>query len=169
MCGVTNVLLPIFIWFKIKPLREFIFASSILGGLAILFYPVTVLYGDPFILTLPMLRSMFVHFFLIFIPFFMIYRGDVELKAKKWKSIMFGLLGLAAWAMVGNLFIDSSANNMYLMENPFYGGPIPIINQLPNGYHVIFLAAAVTVGYIIVFNIAGFFTKMGIQDKKIKA
>jgi hypothetical protein len=58
--------------------------------------------------------------------------------------------------MFGNIVIDSSANNMYLISNPFIGGPIPILNQLPNGFHVIFLTVAVTFGYAIVYFIAGF-------------
>jgi hypothetical protein len=168
LCGVMNILLPIVIWFNIKPLKGFVFASSILGGLAVLFYPVTVLYGDPFMITLPMVRSAFVHMFLILIPVFLIYRGDVVLNAKKWKHIAIGLLSLAAWAMFGNLFIDKNANNMYLMSNPFYGGPIPILNRLPNGYHVIFLAVAVTIGYFIVFQIAGIFTRLGKHQRTIE-
>ncbi len=158
LCGVMNIMLPIVIWFNIKWLKEFVFASSILGGFAILLYPVTVLYGDPFLITLPMLRSATVHFFLIFIPLFLINRGDVTLNGAKWKRIAAGLLLTAAWAMFGNLFIDKTANNMYLMSNPFYGGPIPLLNVLPNGYHVLFLAFAVTIGYFIIFQIAKLFS-----------
>jgi len=67
MCGVTNILLPLVIWFRIKPLKEFVFISAILGGIAVILYPVTVLYGHPYVLTLPIIRSVFIHFFLLFI------------------------------------------------------------------------------------------------------
>ncbi len=158
LCGVMNILLPIVIWFDIKPLKTFVFSTSILGGLAVIFYPVTVLYGAPYQITLPIIRSSVIHFFLVLIPLFLIYRGDLVLDKKKWWQVAIGLVTVAGWAMIGNLFIDKDANNMYLMSNPFYQGPIPIINQLPNGYHVIFLTVAVTLGYIITFNIARYFT-----------
>lgn len=158
LCGVMNIVLPIVIWFDIKPLKTFVFATSILGGLAVIFYPVTVLFGAPYQITLPIIRSSVIHFFLVLIPLFLIYRGDVVLDKKKWWQVAIGLISIGIWAMFGNLFIDRYANNMYLISNPFYQGPIPIINQLPNGYHVIFLIVAVTLGYIITFNIAKYFT-----------
>ncbi|MDA3931664.1 MAG: YwaF family protein [Tenericutes bacterium] len=159
ICGIMNMILPIVIWFNIKPLKNFVFATSILGGLSVMFYPVTVLYGNPFVFTLPIIRSSIVHFFLILIPLFLIYRGDFSLKKENWFSIAFPLILTALWAMLGNIFIDPSANNMYLMSNPFFNGPIPLINVLPNGYHVLFLAVAVTLGYVIVFQIAKIFEK----------
>ncbi|QWB99315.1 YwaF family protein [Mycoplasmatota bacterium] len=168
LCGIMNIVLPIVIWFDIKPLKDFVFATSILGGLAVMFYPVTVLYGNPFALTLPILRSTIVHFFLVFIPLFLMHRGDFNLNKKRWYSIAFWLIMTALWAMFGNIFIDSNANNMYLMSNPFKGGPIPIINVLPNGFHVIFLAFAVTIGYVIVYQIAGLFTGKHLLAKHLK-
>jgi hypothetical protein len=162
LCGVMNILLPIVIWFDIKPLKTFTFSTSILGGLAVVFYPVTVLFGDPFIITMPMIRSAVVHFFLIFIPLFLIYRGDVKIKGKNWYQVAIGILSVAAWAMFGNLFIDSEANNMYLMVNPFLDGPVPILNQMPNGWHVFTLAIAVTIGYFIVFQLAKLFSNLNI-------
>jgi heme A synthase len=156
LCGIVNILLPIVIWFDIKPLKDFVFATSILGGFSVIFYPVTVLYGEPFRVILPNLRSSVIHFFLIFIPLFLIYRGDFKLKKERWTYVALGLVISALWAMFGNIVIDSSANNMYLISNPFIGGPIPILNQLPNGFHVIFLTFAVTIGYAIVYFIAGF-------------
>jgi len=160
LCGVMNILLPVVIWFNIKPLKFFVYLSSILGGLSVIFYPVTVLYGDPFIFTLPMLRSIIVHFFLIFIPLFLIYQGDIKIEKKKAYQLVVGILLTAVWAMFGNLLINNNANNMYLMSNPFFGGPIPLINALPNGWHVLFLAFAVTIGYTIAFNIAKAFQKL---------
>ncbi|MFO7968781.1 MAG: YwaF family protein [Candidatus Izemoplasmatales bacterium] len=157
LCGIMNILLPFVIWFNIKPLKDFVFATAILGGLAVIFYPVTVLYGEPFRITFPIIRSSVIHFFLIFIPLFLIYRGDFKLRKANWTKVAIGLLLTAAWAMFGNLFIDQNANNMYLMSNPFNGGPIPVINILGNGYHVLFLAGAVTIGYIIVFQISYLF------------
>lgn len=162
LCGVMNILLPIVVWFDIKPLKTFTYLTSILGGLAVVFYPVTVLFGDPFIITMPMIRSVVVHFFLVLIPLFLIYRGDLKVKGKNWYQVAIGLLSVAAWAMIGNLFIDSEANNMYLMVNPFLDGPIPVLNQTPNGWHVFILAVAVTFGYFIVFQIAKLFENLNI-------
>jgi len=157
LCGMMNILLPIVIWFDIKPLKDYVFATSVLGGLAVIFYPVTVLYGQPFQVILPNVRSSIVHLFLIFIPLFLIYRGDFKFKKERWHLIAFGLVLSALWATIGNLLIDTTANNMYLMSNPFKNGPIPVINVLPNGYHIIFLTAAVTFGYIVVYQIAALF------------
>lgn len=159
LCGIMNMILPFVIWFNIKPLKDYVFATSILGGLSVMFYPVTVLYGSPFIFTLPIVRSTIVHFFLVFIPLFLIYRGDFKLSKERWFPIALSLIITALWAMFGNIFIDRTANNMYLMSNPFLNGPIPIINILPNGYHVLFLAVAVTFGYVIVFQIAKVFER----------
>ncbi|MFP4478335.1 MAG: hypothetical protein ACLFPM_02755 [Candidatus Izemoplasmatales bacterium] len=168
LCGIMNMLLPLVIWLNIKPLKDFVFATSILGGLAVMFYPVTVLYGNPFAFTLPILRSSIIHFFLVFIPLFLIYRGDFKLRKDRWFPIALSLIITALWAMFGNIFIDPTANNMYLMSNPFLKGPIPLINILPNGYHVIFLAVAVTLGYVIVFQIAKVFEKKQIYRKKFQ-
>lgn len=169
MCGVTNILLPIVIWFDIKGLKEFVFASSILGGLAVILYPVTVLYGHPYLLTLPIIRSVFVHFFLLFIPLFLINRGDYKLEGRRWWHVAVGLLALAAWAMIGNLWIDVGDNNLYLMNNPFYGGPIPLINLIPNGWHVLLLAVMVTIGYYLIYQLTKLFEPGGFIRWKTKS
>ena len=168
LCGMMNILLPIVIWFDIKPLKDYVFATSVLGGLAVIFYPVTVLYGEPFRLILPNVRSSIVHLFLIFIPLFLIYRGDFKLKKERWHYISIGLILSALWAMFGNLVIDRSANNMYLMSNPFKHGPIPVINLVSNGVHVIVLALAVTFGYFVVYQIAALFDGRYFQRIMVK-
>ncbi|MDT8337303.1 MAG: YwaF family protein [Candidatus Izemoplasmatales bacterium] len=159
LCGVMNIVLPLTIWFKIKPLKPFVYLTSILGGLAVVLYPVTVLYGEPFQVTLPMLRSSIVHFFLVLIPLVLIYRRDIKLNKKHGIHIAIGLLSIAAWAMIGNLFIDTTANNMYLMVNPFLDGPIPILNTMKSGWHNIILTIMVTIGYIIIYQFAKLFQK----------
>lgn len=159
LCGVMNIVLPITIWFNIKPLKPFVYLTSILGGLAVVLYPVTVLYGDPFQITLPMLRSSVVHFFLVFIPLFLIYRGDIKMEKKYWYHIAIGLLSIAAWAMIGNLFIDTTANNMYLMINPFLNGPVPILNTIKSGWHNIILTIMVSIGYFLIYQFAKLFQK----------
>ena len=159
LCGVMNIFLPLVVWFDLKKLKPFVYLTSILGGLAVVLYPVTVLYGNPFTFTLPMVRSMLVHFFLVLIPLFLIHQGDIKLKRTDAYSIAIGLLTVAAWAMFGNLFLDGSANNMYLMENPFFGTNIPFLNIIPDGYHVILLAIMVTGGYFLVYRIAKLFEK----------
>ncbi len=168
MCGVTNILLPLVIWFKIKPLKEFVFASSILGGIAVILYPVTVLYGDVYVLSLPKVRSILVHFFLLFIPLFLIHRGDYKLEPKKWWQVAVGLITLGLWATLGNYVLDVGDNNLYLMENPFLGGPIPVLNVIPNYYHIILLAVMVTIGYIIIYQIVKLFEPEFMQKRKLK-
>lgn len=153
LCGVNNILLPIVYWFNIKRMKDFVYTTSIIGGIAVLLYPVGVLYGEPLVLTYLMLRSLIVHFLLVFIPCFLIADKQFTLEGKNWKNTFFGAVLMAAWAMVGNLFIDPTANNMYMMENPFYGGPIPILNILPNGWHMIALSLMVVIGFWIVYQI----------------
>ena len=159
LCGVMNILLPLVFWFDIKPLKPFVYLTSILGGLAIVLYPVTVLYGNPLQINLPMFRSVVVHFFLVLIPLILINRGDINLKKKDSISLTIGIFSVAAWAMFGNLFIDKNANNMYLMSNPFKFAQIPILGDIPNGYHVFLLAIMVFIGYFLVYNIAKYFSK----------
>ena len=157
MCGVTNILLPLVIWFDIKPLKEFVFASSILGGIAVILYPVTVLYGHPYTITLPIIRSTFVHFFLLFIPLYLINRGDYKLDKKRGWQVALGLILLALWATFGNYVIDIGANNLYLMENPFAGMSIPLLSDIPDYWHIIVLAVMVTLGYVIIYQLTKLF------------
>ncbi len=157
MCGVTNILLPLVIWFDIKRLKEFVFISSILGGLAVMIYPVTVLYGDAYILTLPKIRSSVIHFLLLFVPLFLINRGDYKLDLRKWKEVFIGVVILGLWATFGNFVIDKGDNNLYLMKNPFLGGPIPIINVIPSGYHVIVFALFLPLAYYLIYKITRLF------------
>lgn len=159
LCGVMNIVLPLVIWFDIKPLKPFVYLTSILGGLAVVFYPVTVLYGNPLQINLPMFRSIIVHFFLVLIPLVLISRDDILIKKKDSISLTIGIFSVAAWAMFGNLFIDKTANNMYLMTNPFRIAQIPILGDIPDGYHVFILAIMVFIGYSIVYNIARIFQK----------
>jgi len=163
MCGVTNILLPLTIWFNIKPLKEFVFISSILGGIAVILFPVTVLYGHPYVVTLPILRSTLVHFFLLFIPLFLINQGDYKLSGKRWKQVVIGIVLLALWALFGNLLIDIGDNNLYLMTNPFLGGPVPILNKLPNGWHNFASAILVFIGYLIIYYLARLFEPGGFK------
>jgi hypothetical protein len=154
VCGVNNVLLPIVIAFNIKPMKDFVYSSSVLGGLAVLIYPVGVLFGDPLVLTFPMLRTLIVHFLLVFLPLYMIKIDQFRLEPKRWYYTFIGCLLMIAWSMFGNLVIDKTANNMFLMENPFLGGPIPFLNILPNGIHAIFLIFLVFLGFVLVYVLA---------------
>jgi hypothetical protein len=155
MCGVNNVLLPLVIWLNFKPAKDFVYVTSIIGGLAVLIYPSGVLYGSPLVITFPMLRSLIVHFLLVFVPCFLMYTSEFKLESKNWKNTLYGAILISIWSMYGNIFVDPSANNMYLMINPFFGGPIPILNIIPNGYHVIVLLSLVFLGFLLVYYIAG--------------
>lgn len=164
LCGITNIILPITIWFNIKGLKEFVYASSILGGIAVILFPVTVLYGSPYVITFPVIRSSFIHFFLLFIPLFLINRGDHHLSGKRWTQLLIGAIIIVAWAMFGNLVIDIGDNNLYLMENPFYGGPIPILNALPNGWHNIISVILVILGFILIYYSSRLFEENGLKN-----
>jgi len=166
LCGINNVLLPLVIIFNLKPMRDFIYTTSIIGGLAAMLYPVGILFGDPFVITFPMIRTLVVHFLLLFTPCFMIASGDYTLKLKSWwKTIPIGCIAMYLWAMFGNLVIDPGANNMYLMENPFIGVGIPILSDIPSGLHVLLLLAMVFLGFFIVYMSIGAYQKH--RDKKI--
>jgi hypothetical protein len=66
---------------------------------------------------------------------------------------------MIAWSMYGNLVVDPSANNMYLMENPFAGGPIPVLNLLPDGWHVPVLCSLVFLAFLLVFRLGAAFER----------
>lgn len=155
VCGVSNILLPIVYWFNIKKMKDYVYASSIIGGLAVMLYPVGILYGEPLVITFVMLRSLIVHFLLVFIPIFLIASGEFSLLKKNWALTFIGAVLMNVWALFGNLFIDTTANNMYLMQNPFFGGPVPLLNILPNGFHVIPLYILVFLAFLLVYFIAG--------------
>jgi len=168
MCGVNNILLPLVIWFKIKPLKDYIFVSSILGGLAVMIYPLGVLSGEPFEFTLPMLRSMSVHLLLVFVPCFLIASGDAHIEVKNWKRTFAGFFAMTAWAMFGNLAVDPAANNMFLMTNPFLEGPIPLLNAIPNGVHVLVLVGFFSLGFFITYRFLAWFEKIIKRTRETK-
>lgn len=159
VCGVNNVLLPIVVMFNIKPMKDFVYTSSVIGGLAVLLYPVGVLFGDPLVITFPIVRTLTVHFLLIFLPLYLYKIGDFKLEKKNWKNALIGCLLVMVWAMFGNLFVDTNANNMFLMENPFLNGPVPFLNILPNGVHVIFLLLLTFLGYLLLYKLASIYHK----------
>jgi hypothetical protein len=159
VCGVNNVLLPLVVWFNWKPLKDFVYPASILGGTAVLLYPVGVLFGDPLVLTFPMLRTLVVHFLLVFLPLYLIKIGEFRLESRYWYRALIGCILMIAWSMYGNLFVDRSANNMYLMRNPFAGGPVPILNQLPDGWHTIPMITLVILGFLLVYFLVGRYQK----------
>jgi hypothetical protein len=169
ICGINNVLLPIVIWFNLKPLKDFVYSSSMLGGLAVMLYPVGVLYGDPFVITFPIVRSLVVHFLLVFLPCFMIAIGDFEFDKKRWTYTLTGILATIAFAMFGNLVIDPGANNLYLMENPFLGGPVPLLNSLPSGIHTIFLLSIAFLAFVLLYWIAGQYHRYQRQQRKLSS
>ncbi|MGD9909650.1 MAG: hypothetical protein AB7U79_03495 [Candidatus Izemoplasmatales bacterium] len=168
LCGVNNVLLPIVIWFNIKPMKDFVYTTSIIGGLAVLLYPVGVLYGEPLVLTFVMIRTLIVHFLLIFIPLFLIITGEFTLEGKNWKNTLYGSLLMAAWSLFGNVVIYPGANYMYMMENPFYGGPIPLLNQLPNGYHLFLQIPILILGFVLVYQLIFFIQRHRFQPNMKK-
>jgi len=165
ICGINNVLLPLVIWFNLKPMKDFVFTSSIIGGFAAIIYPVGVLYGDPFVITFPMIRTLIVHFLLVFLPCFLMATGEFRLERENWKNTFAGVLIVIAFAMFGNLFVDTDANNMYLMVNPFYGGPIPLLNILPNGVHTLVLFTLVFIAYLILYKLADIYNRK--RDRKM--
>lgn len=155
ICGINNVLLPLVLWFDWKKAKDFVFGSSILGGLAVILYPSGVLYGDPLTLTFPMIRTLVVHFLLFFLPCYLIREGEFRFDPKHWPRLVVGTALAMAWAMFGNLFVDPAANNMYIMHNPFYGGPVPILNAIPDGLHIPVLLLVIAVAFVGVYRIQG--------------
>ncbi|MFA5380551.1 MAG: hypothetical protein WC088_06390 [Candidatus Izemoplasmatales bacterium] len=166
VCGINNVLLPLVITFNIKPLKNFVYSASIIGGFAVLIYPVGVLFGDPITITFPLLRTLFVHFLLVFLPCYLIKIENFRFDKRYWYHCLMGSICVLVWAMVGNLFITPGANNMFLMVNPFANGPIPIVNVLPDGWHVIFLVLLCALGFWLVYLIANGYER---HRKPIKA
>ncbi|MFA5006458.1 MAG: hypothetical protein WC509_03190 [Candidatus Izemoplasmatales bacterium] len=148
ICGINNILLPLVTWFDWKKAKDFVYGSSILGGLAVILYPSGVLYGDPLLLTFPMVRTLLVHFFLFFLPCYLIREGEFRFDPKRWIRLAVGTALAMAWAMYGNLFVDPAANNMYIMHNPFYGGPVPILNAIPDGAHIPVVLAIIALGFV---------------------
>jgi hypothetical protein len=167
LCGVNNVLLPLAIWFDWKKAKDFLYSTSIIGGLAVIIYPVGVLYGNPLIITFPILRSLIVHFLLVFIPCFMIATGEFRLEKKNWVNTLVGCVLISAWAMFGNLVVDPGANNMYMMSNPFYGGPVPLLNILPDGYHMIILLLLVVLAFVLVYGVSGLYNRRKVKKQTI--
>lgn len=159
VCGINNVLLPLVVLFNIKPLKDFVYTSSVIGGIAVILYPAGVLFGDPLVITFPMLRTLIVHFLLVFLPLYLYKINDFRLKRKNWKNVLWGVIAVIAWAMFGNLVVDPNANNMFLMVNPFYGGPVPFLNQLPNGIHAIFLITIIFLVYILLYFLADLYQR----------
>ena len=155
LCGINNVLLPIVYWFNLKKMKDFVYSTAIIGGLAVMLYPVGILYGEPLVITFVMLRSLIVHFLLVFIPIFLIASGEFTLLKKNWIRNFIGAILMTIWALFGNIFIDPLANNMYIMKNPFYGGPVPLLNILPDGFHMFVLVPLVFLAFVIVYFIAG--------------
>ncbi|MCK7484744.1 MAG: hypothetical protein MZU97_03790 [Bacillus subtilis] len=87
---MNNILLPLAVWFDWKKAKDFVFGSSILGGLAVVLYPVGVLFGDPIVLTFPMLRTLLVHFLLIFLPCYLIREGTFRFEIEHWPRVLVG-------------------------------------------------------------------------------
>ena len=153
MCGINNVLLPIVIWFDIKPMKDFVYTTSVIGGIAVILYPSTVLFGDPFTITFPMVRSLVVHLILVILPLYLIRIGEFRLEKKYWYRSLIGSILTALWALYGNLFVDSEANFMFMTKNPFYGGPIPFLSSIPHGVHVLFVLFLIFLGFLMVYRI----------------
>jgi len=153
ICGVNNIFLPLVIWFNWKPLKNFVYVSSIIGGIAVILYPVGVLYGDPFVLTFPMLRSLIVHYFLVLIPLYQIKTGELKFENRHWPRYLWGSIAVNLWALYGNLFVDPNANNLYMMSNPFYGGPVPLLNVLQDGWHLPFQYTLVAVSFYVIHRL----------------
>jgi len=153
ICGINNILLPLVVWFDWKKAKDFVYGSSLLGGLAVILYPVGVLFGDPIVLTFPMIRTLVVHFLLFFLPCYLVREGEFRFSPKRWRSIVVGSLLAMAWAMYGNLVVDPGANNMYMMENPFFGGPVPILNAIPDGWHVAAILVMIALGFLGIFAV----------------
>jgi uncharacterized membrane protein YwaF len=159
ICGINNILLPLVLWFDWKKAKDFVFASSILGGIAAILYPSGILYGDPLALTLPMIRSLVVHFLFLFLPLYMIRDGQFRFDPRKWPRLAIGTLAAMAWATFGNLVADPGANNMYIMHNPFYGGPIWILNILPDGWHIPVLLFLIALGFLGIYLLQGWYDR----------
>lgn len=163
VCGINNVLLPLVVWFDIKPMKDFIYPASIIGGLAVLLYPVGVLFGDPITITFPLLRTLIVHFLLIFLPIYLIKNDEFHLEKKYWYRAFFGCLLVIAWSMYGNLIVDYGANYMFLMENPFEGGPIPVLNVIPDGWHLLLTFLLVFLGFLLVYGVSSRYERLRLR------
>ncbi len=159
ICGINNILLPLVVWFDWKKAKDFVFGSSILGGLAVILYPSGVLFGDPIAITFPLIRTLLVHFLLFFLPVYLIREGTFRFDIRHWPRVVLGTVLAMAWAMYGNLFVDPAANNMYIMRNPFYGGPIPFLNAIPDGWHILFILVLIALGFLALYALSGAFRK----------
>jgi hypothetical protein len=111
---------------------------------------------------------MSVHLLLVFVPCFLIAAGDTKIEVKNWKRTFAGFFAMTAWAMFGNLAVDPAANNMFLMTNPFLEGPIPLLNAIPNGVHVLVLVGFFSLGFFITYRFLAWFEKIIKRTRETK-
>jgi hypothetical protein len=102
-------------------MKDFVYSSSFIGGLAVLLYPAGVLYGDPLVITFPMIRTLTVHFLLVFLPLYMM-KPVISVLKRVVGKMFFMASSSSRLALFETFFVDKTANNMFLMENPFLEG-----------------------------------------------
>jgi uncharacterized membrane protein YwaF len=120
MCTVMTFLLPITFYLKLRPIKEAVYALSLMGGV------VTVINGDYFesaFLPFQYIEGIWAHTVLVVIPIIFAAVGEWKIEIKNcWKPFA-GLLVLCGWATLANdvFFKAYNTNYMYLKENGLPG------------------------------------------------
>ncbi len=123
-CAVMGFILPLVVFFNIKPLKMPVYTISFMGAIA------TIAFGEYFtsaFMPFYSLEGIISHTLLLLIPLIDIASGEFSFDIKKSWSVFVGMLILLGWASLANevFFKEYEPNYMYLQKSGFpsdFGG-----------------------------------------------
>lgn len=126
LCAMQSFFIPLAVFSKNKVLREFVYCTSILGGICAIVFPVGVAETYPMI-HFQTIQTMVLHGLLIFVPLALIVSGQFMPDKKNYGKVV--LVLLCAATVAAGVDFATGENYMFLNYAPL-GTPLFLIFKL---------------------------------------
>lgn len=150
LCGLQVLFLPLAVFTRLPVMKEYVWSTSILGGITAIAVPAGIVGTYPFF-HFQTIQSFLLHLCLILIPILMMHTEDFHPRLIQLPQVACVLSAGALTALTVDWFWDQ--NYMFLREIP----SVPIIQQVFNGFgypgYWLMMAAAVLSGCAVLLKI----------------
>ncbi len=148
LCGLQIFFVPLAVFTENKYIREFVFSTSLLGGVAAIIFPSGIMDTYPMI-HFQTLQSIIFHMVLIFVPLVLVLgQGFQPSLARFSKSV---LILVACGFAAGWVDVNFGQNYMFILEAPLNTPLVGIFNAFGHRVYLLVLLGLVIFGMYLTY------------------
>lgn len=146
LCGTQVVFIPLAVFTSSRTVKEFVYTTSLLGGIVAILFPAGVAGTYPFF-HFQTLQTIALHSILIFVPLVMVLGQGFRPQLSRFCRVL-GLLVFVA-LVAGTVDVLFGENYMFLLEPPPGTPLIPLFHRCGRAVYLLVLFCLVSLGMLL--------------------